>query len=732
MKIKAKSKPCLEILSTYKVRLPLYQRPYVWQAAAVKLLDDVRDHIDETVDEDDIGYFVGNILLVNDDDDEESVDLVDGQQRVTTLFIAIAHLKELLKKSPETANKAAWFQNQLVSEPEPGEFHSRLSSARAGVTPILTRIALTGTVLASPVGLNNKQLDAYGSVLEEVKAWVKVNLPTPLDKFEFASYLAKKVYAVVIEYPDTGTALRVFEDINHKGEDLLQADLMKSAFMKMCKSEHEWADVDRDWNAIMENASARKNGDDGFIRKALMAMVWKPIQSAKDAPKARELLKGITTHCSTTGESSRAVLQKIASFSRALGKFGDGQGKYADGDSTPALIRLRRIPSTAEFVSTMVCCMPTALSLESRERLCLAIEAAAAVIGLTKASKNINYIVQPWYVEMRGLTDDTVEAFVQGFFRAIIEDKLRDFESAFYGMRIGSARGKASDSKWAKHFLAILEDHLRVGLGVQRLSYEAGSKSPVVAAHLEHILPQAAAARMELPEDVVYSIGNCTLLEPGKNKSIQDASYGANLSIYQKCDFRLTNELSPGYHGVSTKERKFLDQPDIAAVVGYPVFKQADVQRRAEGMYRLLCAIWGLPLTGTAMQGAPVQSAAEPQVQAPVSTLPSSSGAPFSPEVLDGAFPESKWVAGVAGSKAAAPPIEWADEAGINSTVVLAYDGGRYSVKLLAAEVAATSRTGLNARKGVGRELLGKKVGDTIRDSLFGGPVDVITVLAVS
>lgn len=602
---------------------------------------------------------------------------------------------------PQTGDSALLFVQHIVNKMKP----TAEGGARAGI------------VLAGSPLFNG---DA-GSGESEIRRWL------------IEQDLIEAIVALPTElFFDTGTALRVFEDINHKGEDLLQADLMKSAFMKMCKSEHEWAAVDADWNAIMENASARKNGDDGFIRKALMAMVWEPIGSPKEAPKARELLKGITDYCKRKNESSRSVLEKIATFSRALGKFGESQGLYADGYSTPALVRLRRIPSTAEFVSTMVCCMPTALSLESREKLCLLIEAAAAVIGLTKASKNINYIVQRWYVEMRGLTEDTVDTFVSGFFSAIIENKLEDFESAFYGMRIGPARGKASDAKWAKHFLAILEDYLRVGLGVQRVSYEAGSKAPVVAAHLEHILPQAAAARQELPEDVVYSIGNCTLLEPGKNKSIQDASYAAKLPIYQRSDFRVTSELSPGYHGVSTRERKFLDQPDIAAIVGYSVFKQADVQRRAEGMFRLLCAIWGLPLKGTAMRGTPGLAAADPQTVSAVWATSSVSRRAFSTEAFGAAVSESKGVAGTASPKAAEPPIEWADEAGINSTVVLSYGGVRYSVQLLAAEVAASSRAGLNVRKGVGRELLGKKVGDTLRDSLFGGPVDVITVLAVS
>lgn len=732
MKIDAKARHCLEVLTKWKVRLPLYQRPYVWQSAAVKLLDDVRDHIAEIADDEDIGYFVGNILLVADEDDQDTVDLVDGQQRLTTLFIAIAYLKEQLKKSADTASKAPWFQNQLVIEPEPGEFHARLSSARSGLTPIFTRIALTGSVLSSPVGLKNKQLDAYGSVLEEVKAWVQANLPTPLSKLEFATYLARKVYAVVIEYPDTGTALRVFEDLNHKGEDLLQAELMKSAFMKMCKSEHEWDAVDKDWNSIMENASSRKNGDDGFIRKALLAMVLPSITTPKDAPKAKELLKVIRTHCERSKESSREVLQKIALFSRALGQFGDGSGKYADGQSTAALVRLRRIPSTAEFVSTMVCCMPTALSLTSRERLCLVIEAAASVIGLSKASKNINYTVQPWYVKMRGLTDDTVDDFIQGFFGAVIKDKLPDFETAFRGMRVGAPRGKTSDTKWAKHFLALIEDYLRSGLGVQRVSYEAGTKSPVVAAHLEHILPQSAAARQELSEEVVYSIGNCTLLEAGKNKSIQDASYSAKLVIYQKSDFRLTNELGPSYHGVSTRERRFLDEPDVAAILNYSTFSNAEVAKRTQGLLNLLLKVWGLTPFAYS-KAASSLTAEDTPVAEPVVLPPEPAPLPLSDESFLGSrFPEQKWTESAPRTSRAEPEFSFDDTAGINSTVVLSYCGAKFSLKLLAAEVSSTSRTSLNVRKGVGRELIGRKVGDTFRDSLFGGPVEAITVIAVS
>ncbi len=64
-----------------KFRLPLYQRPYAWQKEQViQLLDDLYDSDRKT------NYYIG-ILSVAKTEDSNMYDLIDGQQRITTLML---------------------------------------------------------------------------------------------------------------------------------------------------------------------------------------------------------------------------------------------------------------------------------------------------------------------------------------------------------------------------------------------------------------------------------------------------------------------------------------------------------------------------------------------------------------------------------------------------------------------------------------------------------------------
>lgn len=63
-------------------RIPLYQRPYNWEDIEVEqLLMDLENSSEN--------YFVGNIVLSQAETKGDSViyDVIDGQQRLTTLFL---------------------------------------------------------------------------------------------------------------------------------------------------------------------------------------------------------------------------------------------------------------------------------------------------------------------------------------------------------------------------------------------------------------------------------------------------------------------------------------------------------------------------------------------------------------------------------------------------------------------------------------------------------------------
>lgn len=69
------------------VNIPYYQRPYKWDDARVgNLISDFYKNKSEQKDS--IEYFVGSVVLVDDKSREDgSMDVVDGQQRITTVFL---------------------------------------------------------------------------------------------------------------------------------------------------------------------------------------------------------------------------------------------------------------------------------------------------------------------------------------------------------------------------------------------------------------------------------------------------------------------------------------------------------------------------------------------------------------------------------------------------------------------------------------------------------------------
>jgi uncharacterized protein with ParB-like and HNH nuclease domain len=79
-------------------RIPEYQRPYVWESDQItELLDDV---MQAKTSNKDSQYFLGSLVLrkkeiEQDDTKYVEYDLLDGQQRLTTLFLITAVIRDL-------------------------------------------------------------------------------------------------------------------------------------------------------------------------------------------------------------------------------------------------------------------------------------------------------------------------------------------------------------------------------------------------------------------------------------------------------------------------------------------------------------------------------------------------------------------------------------------------------------------------------------------------------------
>src|SRR5690606_16031946 len=94
MDIKADVKSISE-LKDYFFLVPDYQREYVWETdnQVEQFLIDIENEYNPNADEQK-GYFIGSIIIV---DNNGKFDVIDGQQRLTTIVLALCAYRDLLK-----------------------------------------------------------------------------------------------------------------------------------------------------------------------------------------------------------------------------------------------------------------------------------------------------------------------------------------------------------------------------------------------------------------------------------------------------------------------------------------------------------------------------------------------------------------------------------------------------------------------------------------------------------
>lgn len=91
---------CMEIGSNtvlpLRVNIPYYQRPYRWDKKRIDNL--INDFYKNKIENENTEYFVGSVVLVKDDSTPNKYDVIDGQQRITTIFL-LNYLRFVIQRS---------------------------------------------------------------------------------------------------------------------------------------------------------------------------------------------------------------------------------------------------------------------------------------------------------------------------------------------------------------------------------------------------------------------------------------------------------------------------------------------------------------------------------------------------------------------------------------------------------------------------------------------------------
>jgi hypothetical protein len=222
-KLEAHEVPLSKVFSSdYEFAIPDYQRPYTWGTEqATQLLDDLYDAVDRNPDE---PYFLGSVVLVKDANAPQA-EVIDGQQRLTTLTILLSVLRELSEDEKDYLDKLIWEPGDpiqdLASRPRirlrhrDEDFFRKHVQDRGGLA-----------VLEAGVAPAN---DAQERIAENVKALRRLlGQKSPGERLALAKTIVQRTFLVIVSTSDLASAYRIFSVMNSRGVELSSADIFKS------------------------------------------------------------------------------------------------------------------------------------------------------------------------------------------------------------------------------------------------------------------------------------------------------------------------------------------------------------------------------------------------------------------------------------------------------------------------------------------------------------------------
>ena len=247
--------------------IPRYQRAYAWEEKEIEqLIDDICDDNDPKRD-----YYIGSLIVARRKaDDGVEYEVIDGQQRLTTIYLLLQCLLD-----------EGYFSRGEVSVGEALSFDCRsksnctLAYIRGDARKSEGKEELLDQSILLAVDIIKKKLAReFGDRVEDQKKFV--------DRL-------KHVVLYRIEVPEHTDLNRYFEIMNTRGEQLEQHDILKARLMNYLDDAYEREAFARIWEACSDMTGYVQMHFSVEDREKLFVEQWSSL-SSEDA--LRELCKG--------------------------------------------------------------------------------------------------------------------------------------------------------------------------------------------------------------------------------------------------------------------------------------------------------------------------------------------------------------------------------------------------------------------------------------------------------
>ncbi len=601
MKIKAEVKS-IDKLKDYFFVVPDYQREYVWQVddQIEQFLIDIDDEYDPHAKQQ-TSYFIGSIIVVKNG---EKYDVIDGQQRLTTIVISLCALRDVLQQC-EKDGILAGNQKKILAKVE-----EWLSDFDLASNQTQTRLELqyeeSSGYLLNVIEQTPYQGDVTPSIDKMQRAFARIT--NHFNEYRtqgcdqliaYALYFMTGIDLVVIESEDLSSALKIFETINQRGASLNAMDLVKNLMFSKAR-ETQFSQIKSVWKEINGYLQACEESDNPlrFLRYFMTARYHHGIL------REDELYKWII---SAEGKASLNYekeplklvqeLQQAAKRYSALVSATNEANQLIDGKTFPHTTNIGYIN---KYRSRQHLVLLMALDLycpnEVVDYLAEQLESFfffANTMGIQTRTYEQRF--SSWAIKLRGVkTKDDVNAVVQETLVPFVLKRLSDFRQAF-----SQINHTAYNPQYRQRFiLGRFENEIRRLCGLPILS-----QSSIHAFQIEHVLPQTVKNHEQSAEFVdqevhtrnVYRLGNVTLLEGMINQAVNNCNdlasdwFAQKQHEYIKSDSMLTRLMVVDFSvGNDTAINRLKDRLNYS----FAEWTQTNVELRQQILMELAFDCW--------------------------------------------------------------------------------------------------------------------------------------------
>ncbi|MGL6106014.1 DUF262 domain-containing protein, partial [Romboutsia sp.] len=198
-------------------------------------------------------YFLGSLVLKRTKNKEYAeYEVLDGQQRLTTFFMILATIRDLLdlKEHKETINKMIYQEkNELLNIPARERITYQI---RDKVEGFIERFIVSegGTLNTEELEVLSQSENISISNMSEGLIVIKDILKDNNDLSRFTTFILNKALFIYVSTDNTEDAFRMFTILNDRGIPLTSADILKSINVGAIKGKKELKKYSKIWEDI--------------------------------------------------------------------------------------------------------------------------------------------------------------------------------------------------------------------------------------------------------------------------------------------------------------------------------------------------------------------------------------------------------------------------------------------------------------------------------------------------